>query len=115
MTLTPQEVFEALRSVPEPCSIAMSEPTDIVSMGLVESIRVDGGNVAVSLVLTDPSCVHFTALRTYMSDLLCERDDVDSVEVIMSTTQLWTADLMNPSGPPAPRALPFIGRAKAAL
>jgi metal-sulfur cluster biosynthetic enzyme len=116
MTLTADEAFEALRAVPEPCSIAMAQPTDIVSMGLVESVRVEERAVAVSLVLTDPSCVHFAALRAYVGDVLLQRDDVDSVEVTMSVSQLWTPDRMNPTGPPrqpTPTLLPVVAASRA--
>jgi metal-sulfur cluster biosynthetic enzyme len=111
MTLTPAAIFEALRAVPEPCSIAMSVPQDIVSMGLVEDIRVEGSAVALSLVLTDPSCVHFTAIRRYITDVLLELDGITSVEVRMSTTQLWTPDRMNPTAPsklPVRTLLPLV-------
>jgi hypothetical protein len=51
----------------------------------------------VELVLTDPSCVHFTGLRRYITDVLLKLPGVDSVEVAISTTILWTPDRQ--SGP----------------
>ena len=36
-----EAVMAALASVPEPCSIAMRRPTDIVAMGLVESVTIE--------------------------------------------------------------------------
>jgi metal-sulfur cluster biosynthetic enzyme len=92
MAVGVEEVMAALRSVPEPCSIAMKTPLDITEMGLVEDVAVDGGSVAVVLVLTDPSCVHFLSMRRFIRDALLELDGVDAVEVTMSTTQLWTSD-----------------------
>jgi metal-sulfur cluster biosynthetic enzyme len=86
------EVLAALRSVPEPCSIAMGRPTDICEMGLIEDVRIEGSRVQVTLVLTDPSCVHFTAMQRYISDALLELDGVSEVAVSMSTTQLWTPE-----------------------
>jgi metal-sulfur cluster biosynthetic enzyme len=62
--------------------------------------------VAVSIVLTDPSCVHFTAMRRYITDELLRVDGVESVDVVMSTTQLWTPDRMHPAGPPEDPARP---------
>ena len=106
MTITRGEVFDALRSVPEPCSIAMSEPQSIVGMGLIESIEIDERNVAICLVLTDASCVHFTALRRYITDVLLAREDVQGVEVTMSATQLWTPDRMNPTAAPVASEVP---------
>jgi metal-sulfur cluster biosynthetic enzyme len=86
---TPEAVLDLLRTVPEPCSLSMACPTDIVSMGLVDTVDIHGGRVDVCLVLTDPSCVHFAAMRRYISDVLVGCDGVDEVAVTMSTSQLW--------------------------
>jgi metal-sulfur cluster biosynthetic enzyme len=88
------EVLEALRGVPEPCSIAMRAPVDICEMGLVDDVRIEAGAVRVELVLTDPSCAHFASMRRYITDLLLQLDGVESVEVVMSTTKLWTSERM---------------------
>jgi metal-sulfur cluster biosynthetic enzyme len=92
MSVTHADVLEALRAVPEPCSIAMRAPIDICEMGLVEDIVIDGGHVGVTLVLTDPSCVHFGAMRRFISDELLRLDSVETVSVGMSTRTLWTPD-----------------------
>lgn len=109
MPVTRDEVFEALRAVPEPCSITMQRtPTDIVAMGLVESIVVEGSTVEVCLVLTDTACVHFNGMRDYVTSVLLTHDGIDSVSVTMSTSSLWTTDRMNPSKGPwreTPRTL----------
>ena len=85
-------VFAALKRVPEPCSIAMRAPTDIVAMGLVEAVQLDGEKVFVELVLTDPSCPHYTSMRRFISDALRRLEGIERVEVGISTTQLWTPD-----------------------
>lgn len=46
----------------------------------------------VVLVLTDPSCVHYTALRCSIHDILIEVPGVTSIEVTASRTTLWTCD-----------------------
>lgn len=92
MAVTEAAVMEALRSVPEPCSILMKTPMDICEMGLVEQVQIDGDTVAVTLLLTDPGCVHFTSMRKFITDVLLGHDGVEHVEVSMSTTQLWTSD-----------------------
>jgi metal-sulfur cluster biosynthetic enzyme len=90
-------VFAALKGVPEPCSIAMRAPIDICQMGLIEDVRIDDGAVRVELVLTDPSCAHFSSMRTYIADALGEVPGVEKVEVVMSTTKLWTSDRRLPA------------------
>ena len=108
MTATHAEILDALDGIAEPCSIAMDTPETLVSMGLVESVTVADAHVDVCLVLTDPSCVHFMSMRRYITDTLCARDDVDSVHVRMSTTQLWTPDRMHPGR--AHTTSPSVGR-----
>ena len=88
------DVREALRAVPEPCSIAMRAPIDICEMGLVDDVRIDGGDIGVELVLTDPSCAHFASLRRFITDVLLGLEGVERVEVTMSTTTLWTPERM---------------------
>jgi metal-sulfur cluster biosynthetic enzyme len=94
MTVVSDHVVAAMRDVPEPCSIAMRTPTDIVEMGLVGDVRVERGHVTVELVLTDPSCAHFRSMGAYIRDVVGRLDGVDSVEVLLSTTTLWTPDRM---------------------
>jgi metal-sulfur cluster biosynthetic enzyme len=86
----------------------MRDPIDICEMGLVESIDCAGGEVRVVLVLTDTdtdtSCVHFTGLRRYISDVLTSLPDVDRLEVTASTTTLWTPDRRGPGRVPGSAA-----------
>ena len=92
MTPDRDEVLRVVNAVPEPCSIKMHAPMDIGAMGLVEEVRIEGGDVRVELVLTDPSCVHFASMRRFIGDALAEVDGVESVEVVISTTRLWMPD-----------------------
>ncbi|WP_043603714.1 amidohydrolase family protein [Candidatus Protofrankia datiscae] len=100
---TEERIREALRSVPEPCGLLMRTPIDICEMGLVDEIECHAGNVRVVLVLTDTSCVHFSGLKRYITDVLTALPGVESVEVTVSTTQLWTPDRRQPApGSPHP-------------
>jgi metal-sulfur cluster biosynthetic enzyme len=89
---TSEQVWRQLRTVPEPCGLLMREEIDICQMGLVEKVECEGGTVRVELVLTDTSCVHFTGMRRYITDVLTALPGVSSVEVTVSTTELWTPD-----------------------
>jgi metal-sulfur cluster biosynthetic enzyme len=89
----------------------MGSPQSIVDMGLIESITIEGSAVRVCLVRTDPYCVHFTVMRRYITEVLDPIDGVEEVDVTMSTAQLWTPDLMNPSSSPGAakqRELPLV-------
>lgn len=53
---SPDRVRTALREVVDPCSAAAGTDLDIVEMGLVESVEVDGGTVHVDMRVTTPAC-----------------------------------------------------------
>jgi metal-sulfur cluster biosynthetic enzyme len=92
MVVSRAAVLDALRQVPEPCSIIMRAPTDICEMGLVEDVRIEGSAVRVELVLTDPSCAHFSSMRRYIEDAISKVEAVETVAVVLSTSKLWTPD-----------------------
>jgi metal-sulfur cluster biosynthetic enzyme len=87
-----EQILDALKSIPEPCSIAMRTPMDITEMGLIEEVAIEGECVRVVLVLTDPSCVHFNAMASFIRDAVGALDGVGTVDVGMSTATLWTPD-----------------------
>lgn len=91
---TREAVVAGLRTVTDPCSLAMGAPIDIWCLGLVETLGIAGGRVTVGLVLTDFSCVYFQNIRRYVTDALLDVPGVDEVDVELVTTTLWTADRM---------------------
>jgi metal-sulfur cluster biosynthetic enzyme len=99
VTLTVEAIMDELRQVPDPCSIAVRAPMDICEMGLVEEVEIEGSRVRVTLLLTDPSCVHFRPMQRYISDRVGALDGVDDVEVALSTESLWTPDRMRTAFP----------------
>ncbi|MEV7085392.1 iron-sulfur cluster assembly protein [Streptomyces sp. NPDC093085] len=95
---SPERIRAALRTVPEPCGLLMRTPLDICEMGLVEEVHEEAGRVRVTLVLTDPSCVHFDGMRRYITDVLLALPGVRAVEVTVSRTVLWTPDRRQGAG-----------------
>jgi metal-sulfur cluster biosynthetic enzyme len=91
-SITQADLIRQLRKVTEPCSIAMGNPVDIWQMGLIEGLELHDGHVRVTLCLTDPGCVHLTAMRRFITDVLRELPGVESVEVCQTTQTLWTPD-----------------------
>lgn len=91
---TTDAVIARLRTVKDPCSLALGSPVDIWELGLVEEVGVDGGQVRVRLVLTDPSCVYFRTIRQHVVDVVGALPGVEAVEVSLVTTVLWTAERM---------------------
>ena len=51
-----EQVTEALRKVVDPCSIATGVPIDLVDMGILRDILIDGSHVEVQLRFTSPVC-----------------------------------------------------------
>ena len=93
---THSALLAALRSVVDPCSIGLGAPTDIWQMGLIERLEVDGTRVRVGLVLTDPACVFFRGIRSYVVDALSAVPGVESVDVELLAGMVWTPDRMQP-------------------
>jgi metal-sulfur cluster biosynthetic enzyme len=113
--LTPDaaRLMAHLERVVDPCSLSMGNPMSICDMGFVEELRVEGGVVSVMLCLTDPGCINYATIRQFITDVLMEVPEVASVEVRLSTTELWTPDRLRPT--PAVHPLQFVrtpGRAQ---
>jgi metal-sulfur cluster biosynthetic enzyme len=89
---TTAAVEKALELVIDPCSKAMGSPMDIVTMGLVESIDIDGGKVRITVILTDAACYFFTAIEQFVTDVVGVLPDVAEVDVQISSTTLWSPD-----------------------
>ncbi|HZN85089.1 MAG TPA: iron-sulfur cluster assembly protein [Mycobacterium sp.] len=85
-------VEKALQGVIDPCSKAMGQPMDIVTMGLVERIDIADGKVTITVILTDPNCFFFSQIEQFVGDVLAELPGVDEVDVQISSTTLWSSD-----------------------
>jgi metal-sulfur cluster biosynthetic enzyme len=48
---------EVLDGIYDPCSIQLGCPLSLTEMGLVKKVGADGGQVRVSLQLTEPTCM----------------------------------------------------------
>lgn len=88
------DVMQRLRSVVDPCSIAMGFPKNLYQMGLIESLEIDGGSVHIRLVLTDASCAFFNQIRQHVADVVRDLDWVREVSVQVDASILWTPDRM---------------------
>lgn len=91
---TRAELVDRLRTVTDPCSLAMHAPIDIWSLGLVEDVTVSDRTAHVRLVLTDASCVFFRGISDHIAAALRDAPDIDKVEVELDAAILWTPDRM---------------------
>jgi metal-sulfur cluster biosynthetic enzyme len=93
---TREQIFEALSSVYDTCSLFNGTRLDIVEMGLVHDVEQDQGNVRVRLLLTDPMCLYLFEMRSQIIDVLSALPGVESVEVEPVSGKLWWPERMTP-------------------
>jgi metal-sulfur cluster biosynthetic enzyme len=87
-------VREELSEVLDPCSCSTDRPVNIVDMGLVEEVVVEGGDVHVSMLLTSQACMYFMNMSQEIENRLLDLPDVESVTVSQEREGLWTPDRM---------------------
>jgi metal-sulfur cluster biosynthetic enzyme len=91
--VTKADLLEALREVHDPC--CAERGISIVDMGLVEDVRVDGGHVAVDLVLTTGWCPFVASMSSAIPARLRALDGVETVDVQVVWDPVWTPDRMS--------------------
>ena len=91
--LTDTAVLDALRAVKDP-----DLHQDIVALGFVKNLRVDGGRVAFTIELTTPACPVKDQMRDQARAVVASVPGVTSVDVEM------TASVRAVAGPEAGRA-----------
>jgi metal-sulfur cluster biosynthetic enzyme len=85
---------DALRRVVDPCSIATGVPVDLVDMGLVSDLRLEGGTAYVELIVTSPLCTQSGLIIERVQDVLKDVDGVASVEVSVDARAQWWPGMM---------------------
>jgi ATP-binding protein involved in chromosome partitioning len=86
---TREAVLDVLRQIQDPDLFK-----DIVTLGFVREVAIDGGKVHVNINLTTPACPVKDQMKAQAETLLRGLPGVKSVEVEM------TAEVRGPSGPP---------------
>jgi metal-sulfur cluster biosynthetic enzyme len=89
--VTDSDIREALRQVLDP-----EIGVNIVDLGLVYRIEVDGARVLVAMTMTSPAC----PLADYLKDLVTSaiRDcvpDVADVDIVVEWEPPWDPDMMS--------------------
>jgi metal-sulfur cluster biosynthetic enzyme len=91
-----KEIYAALSTVYDTCSLFNGTQLDIVEMGLVEEVAVHGGAVRVRLLLTDPLCAYQFEMRAQIIEALSRLPGVENVEVEPVAGKLWWPERMAP-------------------
>ena len=89
-------VYDRLDRVLDPCSCLTERPLSIVELGLVESVEVDDGSVAVELVPTSPVCLYMAQIVEEVEAEVNRLDGVDEVVVEQLIDVLWRPERMDP-------------------
>ena len=88
---TPDQVKLALRKVKDP-----ELNLNIIDLGLVYDIRVDGADVEVDMTLTSPGCPAGPQIMTDVERALRAMPGVDDVGINLIWTPFWTPDRIEP-------------------
>jgi metal-sulfur cluster biosynthetic enzyme len=86
------DVKKALRKVKDP-----ELNLDLVVLGLIYDIRIDGGKVEVTMSLTSPMCPVAGELLNQAREAVETVPGVESAEVELTFSPPWTADRINPT------------------
>ena len=87
---TREDVFEALRAVEDP-ELGM----DIVELGLLYDVEVDGANVKVTHTLTSMGCPVGPMIQEGIQDAAGSVPGVEHVDVELVWDPPWTPDRMS--------------------
>jgi metal-sulfur cluster biosynthetic enzyme len=88
-----QRVWRALAEVEDP-----EMPINIVDLGLVYAVHIDGGRVRVDLTFTAMGCPATDLLVADIRDRLGAEPGVKSVELNVVWNPPWTAARVSPAG-----------------
>ncbi len=91
--ITEAMVNEALRQVEDP-----ELGCNIVDLGLVYGIQIEGGKVTVTMTLTTPGCPMHETIGYGVQQALQELEPVQEAEVQIVWDPPWSPDMMTEEG-----------------
>ena len=90
--LTQDEIYEVLRECYDP-----EIPVNIVELGLVYGVEVEGNAVNVIMTLTAPGCQMGGMIRENIEDKLLGLPDCERANVEIVWDPPWTPHMMSPA------------------
>lgn len=96
--ITEQTVLDALRQVIDP-----ELRCNIVDLGLIYSVEIDGGKVRVTMTLTTPGCPMHESISQGARIVLLGLDGVTDAEVEVVWDPPWHPSMMTTDGRTATR------------
>jgi len=89
--LSEEQVKMALRRVKDP-----ELNLNIVDLGLVYGVRVDGSKVSIEMSLTSPGCPSGPEIMTGAEEAVRTVPGVEDVQINLVWTPFWTPDRIEP-------------------
>ena len=90
MALTQEKVYEVLGDIYDP-----EIPIDIVNLGLVYAVNIDGSRINVDMTMTSPGCPAATQIVTEAKLLLEDLPEVDEANIEIVWDPPWTPEMMS--------------------
>lgn len=92
-SLTREQVLEALKAVVDP-----ELGLNVVDLGLIYDVRIEGGEVHVTMTLTTPGCPLHEALLQGVRWALRGLPEVEKVEVVLTWDPPWSPEMISEAG-----------------
>lgn len=83
-------VYQELEQVLDPCSTFTDNPVNIIDLGLVEDVEVDGTSVTITLLPTNQMCMYMLNMSDEIQRRLDDKPGIDDVTVEQETDKIWT-------------------------
>jgi len=88
--ITKEQVYEALQECYDP-----EIPVNIVDLGLVYDVEIDGGKVAVKMTLTAPGCGMGTMIAADAKQRMMTLEGVEDATVDLVWDPPWNPSMIN--------------------
>lgn len=92
-TLTEEALLETLRQVVDP-----EIDCNIVDLGLIYGVRIEGGNVNVQMTLTTPGCPMHESIASGVRTAVLNLEGVENAEVEVVWDPPWHPSMMSENG-----------------
>ncbi len=90
MELTREKVLEALKRVVDP-EIGI----DIVNLGLVYDVKIEGGRVHIKMTMTTPGCPLYATLMKSAEEAIKALEGVEEAKVELVWDPPWRPEMMS--------------------
>ena len=96
---------DALAGVYDPC--CREKGISVLDMGLVRSVRVEGGVATVELLLTSGWCPFAAGVLTEVKEQILGQPGISDADVSIVWDEAWTTDRLSPRARDILRFLPL--------